>query len=122
MSTIAIDFDGVIHAYSKGWHDGTIYDQPIPGALETIRNLMTQHAVAIFTSRNTTHVAAWMTERGFRCHVGHEGKFWNTRGSILVTNRKIPAAVYLDDRGVQFTGDWKTAVTDMQKFLQKETA
>ena len=28
---IGIDFDGVIHKNSKGFHDGTIYDEPIEG-------------------------------------------------------------------------------------------
>ena len=34
---IAIDFDGVIHLNSKGFYDGTIYDNPVPGAVESIK-------------------------------------------------------------------------------------
>ena len=29
MKTIAVDFDGVIHKYSKGWQGGEIYDEPV---------------------------------------------------------------------------------------------
>ncbi|MFD8279720.1 hypothetical protein ACFV47_11055 [Streptomyces solisilvae] len=40
--TIAIDFAGVIHAYSGGWADGTIYDLPFPDALDGLRTRMEQ--------------------------------------------------------------------------------
>ncbi|MFB4275740.1 hypothetical protein ACBJ59_10645 [Nonomuraea sp. MTCD27] len=45
MATIAVDFDGVIHTYGKGWHDGSIYDEPVPGALDALRSLMKEYAV-----------------------------------------------------------------------------
>ena len=35
----AVDFDGVIHKYSKGWVGGAIYDKPMPGALEIMEEL-----------------------------------------------------------------------------------
>ncbi|MFC8515514.1 hypothetical protein [Streptomyces sp. NPDC057257] len=115
--TIAVDFDGVIHAYSKGWQDGTIYDPPMPGALEGLRVLMQQDAVFIFTSRSTEQVADWLFERGdFNVEWEPPGEsiyeFWNDRHRILVTNRKLPATAYLDDRAVRFT-DWDQALTDL---------
>jgi hypothetical protein len=65
MNTIAVDFDGVLHAYSKGWHDGTIYDPPIDGALDALLALMEQHAVFIFTTREPEQVAPWLQGYGF---------------------------------------------------------
>lgn len=112
--TIAIDFDGVIHAYSKGWHDGTIYDEPIPGALDGLRTLMAEHALFVFTTRDVGQVAEWLINRGFSCRTGYDGPFWNERGVLLVTNRKLAATAYLDDRAVRFES-WDQALTDLSR-------
>ncbi|WP_066360310.1 hypothetical protein [Herbidospora mongoliensis] len=114
--TIAVDFDGVIHAYSKGWADGTIYDPPIPGAIEGLQQLMVEHAVFIHTSRAARPVAEWLAEHGITACV-EEGiaaplEFWNDRSQVLVTNRKLPAVAYLDDRAVRFTS-WTAALHDL---------
>jgi hypothetical protein len=37
--TGAFDFDGVIHRYGEGWHDGTVYDDPVEGAREALMRL-----------------------------------------------------------------------------------
>ncbi|MEV8042427.1 hypothetical protein AB0P02_01100 [Streptomyces griseoluteus] len=116
--TIAVDFDGVIHAYSLGWCDGSIYDPPMPGALAGLRTLMEHDAVFVFTSRDTQQVADWLFERGeFDITWEPPGEviceFWNDRDRILVTNRKLPASVYLDDRAVRFT-DWDQALAVIQ--------
>lgn len=110
--TIAIDFDGVIHQYSRGWQDGTIYDPPMPGALEGLRTLMEQDAIFIFTTRDISQVGSWLLEHGFSVRLGHDGPFWNERGRLLVTNRKLAATAYLDDRAVRFT-DWRQALADL---------
>ena len=39
VKNISIDFDGVIHDWNKGWHDGTCYGEPIEGALEAVKLL-----------------------------------------------------------------------------------
>lgn len=112
--TIAVDFDGVIHAYSKGWHDGTIYDPPLPGALDGLRVLMEQHAVFIFTTRESGQVTEWLIGHGFDAITDNPGVrvFWDQRGRLLVTNQKLAATAYLDDRAVRFE-NWEQALADL---------
>lgn len=115
--TVAIDFDGVIHRYSKGWQDGTIYDLPVDGALEALAKLRTQCSVVIFTSRSTHQVFNWLKEYGVKRITAPVGKwpnhpFWNDQEYILVTNEKPSASVYIDDRGIRFE-DWDQTLADL---------
>lgn len=131
--TLALDFDGVIHRYSKGWQDGTIYDPPMPGAIAGVQCLMEYDACFVHTTREPEHVVPWLGAHGLpatadeRCRVcAQVGRttdcplchgsglltFWNERGELLVTNRKLPALAYLDDRAVRFTA-WDTALADL---------
>lgn len=110
--TVAVDFDGVIHRYSKGWQDGSIYDPLMPGAVEGLRALMARYAVFVFTARPAAQVAAWLVDRGFPVRIDGDPdspEFWNARDVLLVTNRKLAAVAYLDDRAVRFT-DWGRAL------------
>lgn len=120
VQTVAVDFDGVLHSYGKGWHDGTIYGDWKPGAVAALGQLAQQHAVFIHTTRRPRQVARWIersSSYGFECTTrlprtwyGRRKPFWNTRGLLLVTNRKLPAIAYIDDRAVRFT-NWPDALT-----------
>lgn len=118
--TIAVDFDGVIHAYSKGWQDGSIYDLPLPGAVRTLDLLMEKNSVFIHTSRNPRQVAEWIWKMtGIVCttHIprewwGRRKTFWNKRGVLLVTNLKLPATIYIDDRAYRFE-TWELARSEL---------
>lgn len=118
---IGVDFDGVIHAYRHGWHDGTIYDIPVPGAFEALRTLMAVDAVFIFTCRDPFQVEHWMDVRSAQpdradripCVIDTEpADFWDQRGVLLVTRWKYPATAYLDDRAVRFSG-WARALAEL---------
>ncbi|RKN61853.1 hypothetical protein D7231_31770 [Streptomyces klenkii] len=98
-----MDFDGVLHSYERGWHDGTIYGDWVPGAAPALRALMERYAVAIHTTRDAGQVAAWLAERGFPVRTDDsERTFWDERGVLLITNRKVAAVAYIDDRAVRF--------------------
>ena len=96
MQTIMIDFDGVIHRYSKGWSGGAIYDCPVEGtkeALTTLKNL--GFRLVVLTARRPESwpvVEAWLQQ--------HEIPYNE------VTNIKGPAVIYIDDRGFRFEGPW----------------
>lgn len=133
VQTVAVDFDGVIHSYSRGWQDGKIYDVPMPGAIDGLHWLMERYAVFILTSRDVVQVAQWLMECGFSTFVEVNGdscdcedsngftcvhedqcrKLWNEQGRLLVTKRKLAAIAYIDDRGIRFT-NWNALQIEMQ--------
>lgn len=112
---IGVDCDGVVHRYGKGWHDGTLYDEPVKDAVRALEELMDYDAVFIFTARTNLHdVAAWLRVHGLPATPETEPnrRFWSTRGTLLVTNRKLPAHRYIDDRAIRFTS-WEQTFRDM---------
>jgi hypothetical protein len=117
VRAVAVDFDGVIHAYSEGWKDGTIYDVPMGGAVEGLQKLMEFFAVFVHTTRQPYPVAQWLEEHGIPAFVelesaGRPREFWDEQGRVLVTNRKLPAFVYIDDRAIRSL-DWDQALADV---------
>lgn len=117
MATIGVDFDGVVHAYSKGWQNGSIYDEPLPGALDSLRSLMSTYSVFIHTARTDLEsVAEWLQEQsGIPCVAdpGCDHGFWTDQSKILVTSRKVAAIAYIDDRAIRFDS-WAQALAELQ--------
>lgn len=109
--TLAIDFDGVIHRYSQGWADGTIYDEPMPGARDALAVLIDKGwRVVVLTSRASdadkrAEVMEWLDMHDIPYHD--------------VTNVKVAAMLYIDDRALRFT-DWQDAMTEVDRLQMLE--
>jgi 5'(3')-deoxyribonucleotidase len=116
VKTIAVDFDGVLHQYSKGWQDGSIYDPPMPGALDAIKILMDKYAVFCHTTRDPYQVTNWLIVHGIRAEADEnpERNFWSDQGTILVTNKKLVAIAFIDDRAIKFE-NWSQAMNEVGK-------
>jgi hypothetical protein len=102
MQTVMIDFDGVIHKYSRGWQKGILYDGPVEGAKEALRLLKEElnYKIVIFTARLIKDV-----ENLQRAAV----EAWLKQYEIpydAITCEKLPAIIYIDDRGFRFEGTW----------------
>lgn len=106
--TICLDFDGVIHSYTSGWCGETVIpDPPIHGAREAIQRLREHFRVVVHSARTASDAGCEAV------------RIWLDKHQIPVDEVcrfKPPASVYLDDRGIRFTGDWNQAVIDIHNF------
>ncbi len=110
---VGIDFDGVIHKCSKGYYDGTIYDEPVEGSYEALERLSADYTIIINTCKakpdrglvngktGTELVWEWLIKHDM-------AKFISK-----VTSEKPRARFYIDDKGVRFT-NWNSTLTSME--------
>ena len=101
-SVVAIDFDGVIHKNSLGFHDGTVYDEMIDGAYESLEKLSKKYSITIFTCKalpdrplingktGTDLIWQWLEDNKINHFITN------------VTCVKPRALFYIDDKGIRF--------------------
>lgn len=102
--TVVLDFNGVLDTY-QGWTGVATAYPPRPGTEDFLKKLITAgFKIIILTAVNAQEVCEWL----FKHHL--EDYIYD------VTNEKVPALVYLDDRGITFTGDFEKAFNDIINF------
>jgi len=109
--TLLIDLDGTIHNYSKGWHDGTIYDGPKEGAKEAIDKLKDEYEIVIFTTRASEEANGDDTDNQVK-----SVKNWLNKHKIYfdrITAEKIPCYKIIDDLAITFT-NWKDVINKIE--------
>lgn len=115
--TIAIDFDGVISDYSKGFIAADKFGDILPGAKESIDKLHNDGwYIIINTCRDRLDaVKKFLNDNKVYFDKINENADFAPKD---VSPKKILADVYLDDRGVRFT-DWEQALSDVNKYGKK---
>ena len=101
-NTIAIDFDGVIHKNSKGFHDGTIYDEPIEDVKKGLEYLSKSYKLVIYSCKanpdrplingktGTKLIYDWLCKHKLDSYIYN----------IVYT--KPNALYYIDDKAIRF--------------------
>lgn len=114
---LCVDFDGVVHSYSSGWKGASIIpDPPVPGALAWLWKATEFWDVQIYSSRSKDlggriAMARWLqawSEKAFG--TDHPmSKMPVVLGDdypIKFVFEKPAAFLTIDDRAIQFDGDW----------------
>jgi hypothetical protein len=113
---ICVDFDGVIHDYKKGWQDGEIYGDVVPGFFEWAFKAREHFKLVIYSSRSKDIVSREKMEHWLRCKASewHEKNGFTTKplgypAEIEFAHEKPPAFLTIDDRAIRFDGNWNGA-------------
>ena len=112
-----IDLDRTIHKYSKSWQDGSVYDDPIPGAKQVINWLKSKgYEIVIFTTRASAENAK---EHGQDVNEQIQGmENWLNNNDIpydRVTAEKLNADFYIDDKAIHIKdGNWLEVLKEIK--------
>ena len=100
---ILIDLDGVLNNY-----DGCYDEENIPhikdGAEDFLKELNKTAELYLFTSRNLLTTSKWLQKNRIDIYFND------------ITNIKIPAFLYIDDRAINFEGDYKSILKEINEF------
>lgn len=113
MTNLGIDFDGVIHKNTKGFYDGTVYDDPIDGAIDALKELSKKYKIICYTAKakkdrplingktGTELVWEWLKKHNMDSYVSE------------VTAEKPRAVAYIDDKAFRFSG-WQSCMNELK--------
>ena len=115
---IAIDFDGVIHSFELGFHDGTIYDTPIPGSIESIKKISKKYKIVIYTAKAKKDRPLINGKTGIELVWEWLKKYDIDQYIQEVTAEKPRAICYIDDKAIRFI-DWNQTLDDLLNFTNE---
>lgn len=112
---IAIDFDGVLCKNLTSWAGhAVISDGPNDGAIYWFRGLLIDSRFEVFIHslrcnkpEGVAAIMAWLVQNGIEKQLVD---------LVTFARQKPPAAVFLDDRAIQFRGDFPT-YNELAKFV-----
>lgn len=101
---VCVDLNGVLDAYT-GWRGAEHWDEPRAGAAEFLRSLRARgYRIVIHTTRWADDARAWLAAHDLLSLVDD------------VTDRKVAAHVFIDDRAICFRGDFDATLDEVDHF------
>ena len=102
LKNICVDFDGVIHKNSKGFHDGTIYDEPVKDVKKGLEYLSKSYKLVIYSCKANPNrlkidgktgielIWDWLDKHDLQNYIDN------------ISYEKPNAKYYIDDKAIMF--------------------
>jgi len=103
MKTTALDFDAVLNTY-KGWEGPDVEYPPRDGVEDFLVELSKHRRIVIYSCRPVRIVRRWLRSHSLSEYVDR------------IEARKPLASEYVDDRAIQFRGDYAECLHDILNF------
>ncbi len=101
--TILIDLDGVLNQYQGSYSND--YIPPVrEGAKDFVKNLSRNFEIKLFTTRNKLLASKWVIENDLESFIAD------------ITNIKETAWIYVDDRCINFDGNFENLTNNIFNF------
>jgi len=111
--TIVFDFDGVVHRNSKGFYDGTIYDEPTKHIRSIFKHLKNNgYLIAINSCKLRNDRPKANNKTGEELIVEWLCKYDLTRFVDILEAEKTPGILYVDDKALRFNQEY-----NLEQFL-----
>lgn len=98
--SLLIDVDGVMARYDGNYVPGTLSD-PVEGTQDALNKLRSKYLLTAFTSRDLDIFKSWADKHG----IGYDNFV-----------QKPLCFAMLDDRAIQFRGNWDRALEEIENF------
>jgi len=127
---LCLDFDGVIHAYTSGFQGiDTVGDPPTEGALNFLREANKHFVICIYSTRSAYKEGRFAMQKWLSdAFVKETGQLSPGDLDLLYEiqwpTAKPPAHISIDDRAIQFTGEWPDpkALLKFKPWNQKDSS
>ena len=111
-NTIAVDFDGVIHKNSKGFSDGTVYDEPVEGVKEGLEYLSKSYKLVIYSCKASNDRPFVNGKTGSELIYDWLVKYKLDSYIHDIVYEKTNAKYYIDDKAIKFL-NWNQVLEEV---------
>lgn len=116
---LAVAFDGVIHRYSDGWKDGSIYDLPVPGVKEALSKLSESYRIVIYSTRNYARQIGGELQPSQVAEMQQWLDLHQIPYDDIHTKLEKPICkLFIDDNAYRFSGDWTKCLSEIEAILR----